>query len=101
MSNRMTCPGCEAHTSSVLAACEEGSPCPYCGLSANAILEIGALRVKRADETLKARLEKALVERDRAVAEAARLRGLVEDARRALGCESSYAPHSEIASEPG
>lgn len=37
MSDKMTCPGCDAHTSSVLGAVERGEPCPYCGLSAETI----------------------------------------------------------------
>jgi hypothetical protein len=66
MSNKMTCPGCGTHTSSVLAAFEEGRPCPNCGLSAEAALEIQAVRLKRADEELKTRLETAIKERDEA-----------------------------------
>lgn len=66
MSNKMTCPACNSHTSSTLAAFEEGRPCPNCGLSAEAALEILTVRQKRADEDLKARLETAIKERDEA-----------------------------------
>lgn len=66
MSRKMTCPGCNAHTSSVLAAFEEGRPCPNCGLSAEAALEIDGVRQRRADEELKAKLETAIKERDAA-----------------------------------
>jgi len=92
--DKMTCPGCGAHTSNVLAAVCNGEPCPYCGLSADAIGEISDVRRKRADEELKERLEKALTERDRALSEAAKHRQAVEDARRALGCTHPYAPHT-------
>lgn len=66
MGRKMTCPGCNSHTSSVLAAFEEGRPCPQCGLSAEAALEIETIRQRRADEDLKARLEQAIKERDEA-----------------------------------
>ncbi len=66
MSRKMTCPACNAHTSSVLAAFEEGRPCPNCGLSAAAALEINDVQQRRADEELKARLETAIKERDSA-----------------------------------
>lgn len=89
----MTCPGCGAHTSSVLAKVNDGEPCPFCGLSADAILEVAEVRRKAADEDLKARLEKALVDRDRALAEAAKLRNVLHDVRLAVGCEKPYAPH--------
>lgn len=83
----MECPGCQAVSSSVLIRVTNGEPCPFCGLSAGAVLEIGGVRRKQADEKLKERLEKALVERDQARREAAALRGQVADARRALGCD--------------
>ena len=66
MSRKMTCPACNSHTSSALAAFEEGRPCPYCGLSAEAALEIDGVRQQRADEDLKSRLETAIKERDAA-----------------------------------
>ena len=95
MSDKMLCPGCDAYTSSVLIKVrEEGEPCPYCGLSAAAILEITEVREKKADEELKERLAKALVERDHATVEAARLRRIIEDARRLFGCQYPYAPHT-------
>ncbi len=66
MSRKMTCPACNAHTSSVFAAFEEGRPCPNCGLSAEAALEIDGVRQRRADEQLKAQAETAIKERDAA-----------------------------------
>lgn len=93
MSDKMTCPGCHAESSSILMAVNDDLPCPFCGLSADAILEIGSVRRKKADEQLKEQLETALAERDRALTEAAKLRGAVEGARHALGCEFPYVPH--------
>lgn len=84
MVDKMTCPGCGAHTSTVLARVREGEPCPNCGLSAEAIIEVTQVRQRAADEELKGRLSTALIERDRAVTEAARLRAAAESARDAL-----------------
>jgi hypothetical protein len=93
MSDKMECPGCGAYSSSVLIKVSDDEPCPFCGLSAHAILEISAVRRKKADETLKQQLEKALIERDRAVTEAAKLNRVLYSVRRAIGCEKPYAPH--------
>lgn len=93
VSNKMECPGCGGVSSSVLAKVQDGEPCPFCGLSASAIREIHDVRRRKADEELRGRLEKALIERDRAVAEAAALRRAVYGARRALGCDHPHAPH--------
>ena len=100
MSDKIECPGCGSYTSSVLAKVEQGEPCPYCGLSADAIEEIRAVRRKKADEDLKGRLEKALVERDRAVTEAAKLERVLYAVRRAVGCQKPYAPHEGMDPEP-
>jgi hypothetical protein len=93
VSEKMECPGCNGVSSSVLISVMNGEPCPFCGLSAGAVLEISGVRRKQADEELKERLAKALAELDRVKAEAARLRGQVASARRALGCEHPSAPH--------
>lgn len=66
MSEKMTCPGCDARLSSVLYAFQNGDPCPVCGLSAAAALEIQSVRNVQADSRLKERLEKAITERDAA-----------------------------------
>jgi len=96
----MECPGCNSYTSSVLAKVQQGEPCPRCGLSADAILEIGSVRRRKADEALKQQLEKALIERDRAVTEAAKLGRVLYAVRRAVGCEKPYAPHEGMDPEP-
>lgn len=88
MSDKMECPGCGAVSSSVLIRITNGDPCPFCDLSAGAVLEIGRVRRKQADEELKERLAKALTELDRVKAESAKLRGQVASARQALGCET-------------
>ena len=66
MSDKMTCPGCDSHTSGVLAAFNDGEPCPYCGLSAETTLELRAVRRSHADEALKTKCEQLLKERDEA-----------------------------------
>ncbi|MEO3856181.1 hypothetical protein [Acrocarpospora sp. B8E8] len=71
MSNKMTCPGCDSHSSSILTALLDDRPCPYCGLSAEAMREIEEIRQSRADEALQARLQDAIKERDEAQREAA------------------------------
>lgn len=95
MSDKMECPGCGAVSSSVLIRITN-DPCPFCDLSAGAVLEIGRVRRKQADEELKERLATALTELDRAKAEAAKLRGQVASARQALGCEYPHAPHDAL-----
>ena len=100
MSDKMECPGCGAYSSSVLIKVSDGEPCPFCGLSAGTILEIGSVRRKKADEALRQQLEKALVERDRAVTEAAKLRSALYGVRHAVGCEKPYAPHEGMDPEP-
>jgi hypothetical protein len=93
VSEKTECPGCHAVTSSVRVSVMNGDPCPYCGLSADAVLEIGGVRRKQADGELKERLATALADLDRAKAEAVKLRGQVASARQALGCEHPGAPH--------
>ena len=70
MSQKMTCPACNAHLSSVYQAFENGEPCPNCGLSHEAAQEVLSAKARNADETLRARLTELLAERDAAVARA-------------------------------
>lgn len=60
----MTCPGCQSHTSSVLAAFQEDEPCPQCGLSAGAAFEIQTVQQSRADDRLRQRVEELVKEAD-------------------------------------
>lgn len=82
----MTCPGCNSHTSEVLSRVTDGEPCPRCGLSADAILEITDIRRKQADRELAERLEKAVLDSARFEAEASGLRQKLQDVRDAIGC---------------
>lgn len=65
MGNRATCPGCDSHTSSVWAALRDGEPCPYCGLSADAIVAVTAAREGHGSAALKAEVSRLLIENDR------------------------------------
>lgn len=66
MSEKMTCPGCDSHTSSVLRAYEDGQDCPLCGLSYQAADEILTLRDKKANADLKSRVTQLLKEKSKA-----------------------------------
>lgn len=83
----MCCPGCGGYTSSVLAAYEDGSPCPYCGLSNDAAEEIITVRERVADEALKARVEELAKELSGVKAERDKLRRTLRD----LLCASEVA----------
>lgn len=74
MSDKMTCPGCDAHSSTVLSRFNDGQPCKFCGLSAPAALEILAVRERQADAELTAKLEEALKRADKAEDQVRRLR---------------------------
>lgn len=88
MSNKQECPGCESYSSSVLAAFERGEPCPYCGLSAAAALEIEAVKTSRADGALRERLAVVLRERDEMKRELDRSRSQLQRARSILNEEA-------------
>lgn len=64
MGQKMTCPGCRSHTSDILHRFQENEPCPHCGLSAQAALEIEGVRRRTADEALKQRVEELVKEID-------------------------------------
>jgi hypothetical protein len=80
MSDKMTCPGCNSYTSSILLAFEDERPCPHCGLSAEATTELLAVREKVANDELKAKLTAALLRADKAERRVYRL----EDALREI-----------------
>lgn len=75
MSRKLTCPGCNSHTSSVQAAVDNDQPCPYCGLPATTIVAVLGARQHTTDSELLARFEQAEVRAGRAEAEVLRLRG--------------------------
>lgn len=91
MSDKMTCPGCDAHTSAVLAAFEDWEPCPYCGLSYEATAELEekhrTVRQSRADDEVKRVAEEALKRAGRLEAENERLRRTVDEVRAALAAQ--------------
>jgi hypothetical protein len=95
MADKATCPGCDAHTSSVLRAMEEDSPCPYCGLSAAAMVEIEAVRESRANDDLKEKYRLLMVEHDKLRARCERLAdrlGQVMDAVESVDRADLYGP---------
>ena len=60
MSDSFTCPGCGSTGSTTRLHVERDGYCDHCGLSASAIYEIEAVRIRRGDERLKADLEAAI-----------------------------------------
>jgi hypothetical protein len=74
MSEKMTCPGCGSHSSSVLADYRAEKPCRNCGLSWDAATEILDVQERTANEELKAKLAEALKRADKAEDKARRLR---------------------------
>lgn len=74
MADKMTCPGCGSHTSTILSRFNEGQGCDVCGLSSAAMAEIITVQERRADAELKAKLEDALKRADKAEDQARRLR---------------------------
>jgi transcription elongation factor Elf1 len=60
MSDSFTCPGCGSTGSTTRRQVEQDGRCGHCGLSADAIYEIEAVRIRRGDERLKADLEAAI-----------------------------------------
>lgn len=84
MSRKMTCPGCDAHTSGLVAAYEEGEPCPYCGLPASATSEILDARRRAADADLTKRYEEVVKHVARLEVENRTLRGALNGVRQAM-----------------
>lgn len=52
MSEKMTCPACDSHLSSILRAFTEGRDCPSCGLPASVAWDLHRYRNRKADEEL-------------------------------------------------
>jgi hypothetical protein len=86
----MECPGCGGISSSVLGAVRDGEPCPFCGLSAAAIMEVSAVSRRRGDEQLKADLEAALLRAGKAEQDRDQLRRVLETVKRALEADSGH-----------
>lgn len=84
MSDRMTCPGCNVHTSSVLNAFENDRPCPHCGLSVEATAELLEVREKVANDELKTKLTAALLRADKAERRIYRLEDAIREIKGTL-----------------
>lgn len=84
MSEKMTCPGCGSHSSTILTAFTDGRSCPQCGLSASAALEIQDIRQERADRQLRERCETLTKELDEAKRELGWARSRLEGMAGAL-----------------
>ena len=78
MADKMECPGCEAHSSTVRASYASGEGCPFCGLSSSAMAEIFAIRRWRASKALEDALTTAIKARDQAEAENRKLKDKIE-----------------------
>jgi len=81
MSNKATCPACGSHTSSIWMAIEEGTECPNCGLSAEAMLQFEAARRRGADEELVENAAKAEQRAEAAEQEVRQLRRALREIR--------------------
>lgn len=84
MSEKMTCPACEAHLSSILRAFEEGRPCPECGLPSSAAVAVSRARRHHIEEAILERLVTAETQLAQALAENQRLAENIEAAKAAL-----------------
>lgn len=91
MSDKMTCPGCDAHLSSVLRAYNDGEPCPNCGLSYTSTAELldrrRVVAESRANGEVKRIADEALLRAGRAEAKAERLQRIVDRVQAALAEE--------------
>lgn len=84
MSNKIECPGCESYTSSVARAVSDGDPCPYCGLSADAIRTVLEARERHGETKLVEQITEALKRAEKAEHEAKALRAALRAVRTAL-----------------
>lgn len=91
MSDKLSCPGCGSHSSAIYRAVKDDGPCPHCGLSAAAILEVLGARERGANAELTARYEAAVIRADKAEDEATNLRKQLDDIRTAANLDpASY-----------
>lgn len=87
MSEKMICPACDAYTSSVLQAFEEGEPCPSCALPALVAAEIVAARARGADAKLIKNYQESTKRERAAEARARELEWRLKEVRLALEAE--------------
>jgi hypothetical protein len=64
LSDKMTCPGCQSHSSSVATAYKNGQPCPSCDLSALISYEIENTRMAYGPGELTERHVRLLIRHD-------------------------------------
>lgn len=93
MSEKQWCPACDAVTSNVRSAFEDGRPCPHCGLSAAAAAELVEAKARGAEFALVVDTARAVRRAEEAEAESRRLRELLDRARRVLA-EAALIPPS-------
>lgn len=104
MSEKTTCPGCDAYTSSVFNAFEEWRPCPYCGLSAEAADAVTRARERKATADLAERILATEKRAGKAEREAAALRAALDRVRSALSsclCGATSFDFPDRKHEPG
>lgn len=82
MSNKATCPACGSHTSDVWAAIRDGTECPVCGLSVEAMVAFDVAVKRGADEQLVERSAIAEQRAESAERELRRLQSVLEKVAR-------------------
>lgn len=78
---KTTCPGCSSTGSDLTRALEDEKPCPHCGLSAAAIIELMTVRESRATEALKDKVAGLVIRADKAERERNRLKDTLREIR--------------------
>lgn len=84
MADKAECPACESYTSDNLRARDNGEPCPFCGLPADAAQEIERAVERGANKNLAKHAATAERRAADAEREVLRLRVLLDRARRVL-----------------
>ena len=84
MSEKTICPACDSYTSDIYRAFEDGRPCPYCGLPAEAAKAVERARERGASDEMVERAAKAEQRAAELQREARRLRALLGEARQVL-----------------
>jgi hypothetical protein len=84
MSYKVHCPGCDSYSSTIAAAVDVGDPCPQCGLPADDIARIEAIRCSRATDKLKQQVEELIIRAGKAETRAERAERQLQDIRDVL-----------------
>lgn len=104
MSEKATCPGCDARTSAVFQAFAEGEACPYCGLDAEVAAKVDAARERKATADLGDRLLAAEQRAEKAERANRSLNAALDRIRSALNsclCGASNNDFANRRHEPG